>query len=154
MHATPLGETQKAVLDMLRHGTNLDVFHFGGHGRADPADIGNSEILLKGRRVRGGFIDTSVTSTLVAQNAKLGTGEGQGPLVVLNACQVGRLGRQMSSLGGFAEAFINGGAGAFVSSLWSVGDAPALTFVETLYRELLNGSTIAAASAAARQASR
>ena len=49
-------------------------------------------------------------------------------MVVLNACQVGRTGYQSTSIGGFAEAFLKGGAGAFVGTLWSVGDQPPSTF--------------------------
>ena len=44
------------------------------------------------------------------------------------------------------------GAGAFVSSLWSVGDQPARTFTETWYQELLAGKTVTEATIAARLA--
>lgn len=56
-------------------------------------------------------------------------------LVVLNACQAGRAGIQLDSIGGFAEAFIHAGPGAFISSLWSVGDEPAATFPTEFYRQ-------------------
>jgi CHAT domain-containing protein len=75
-------------------------------------------------------------------------------MIVLNACQVGRLGYQLSSIGGFAQAFVGGGAGAFVSNLWSVGDAPARNFVETLYSKLQSGLTMARATAVARETAR
>jgi CHAT domain-containing protein len=77
-----------------------------------------------------------------------------GPVVVLNACQTGRLGHQLASIGGFAEAFVGGGTGAFVSSLWSVGDSPARVFVEALYETLLEGEPMAAAVRAAREQAR
>lgn len=154
MHAKPVPATAAAVRKVLRTRGELDLFHFGGHGRADTNDIANAAILLAGRREGGVYIDASVTATLVKQHARLGEKNGQGPLVVLNACQVGRLGTQMSSLGGFADAFLSRGAAAFVSSLWSVGDAPARTFVETFYGALLDKKTITEAAVAARKAAR
>jgi hypothetical protein len=59
------------------------------------------------------------------------------PVIVLNACQAARAVYTLTGVGGFAQTFINAGAGCFVSSLWSVGDQPARTFTETLYLELL-----------------
>jgi CHAT domain-containing protein len=152
--ATPVRATESEVRNLLKAGGQLDLFHFGGHGRAETNDIANAEILLAGRREGGVYIDASVTPNLVQQHARLGTADGLGPLVVLNACQVGRLGTQMSSLGGFAEAFLSRGAAAFVSSLWSVGDAPARTFVETFYTSLLANKTATQAAVAARKAAR
>ena len=69
---------------------------------------------------------------------------------VLNACRAGRMGRALTSVGGFAEAFLRAGAGAFVSSLWAVGDTPARGFVDTFYESLLARDTIATAAAKGR----
>jgi hypothetical protein len=79
---------------------------------------------------------------------------GDRPLVVLNACQVGRAGARMSSLGGFAQAFLNRGAGAFISGMWSIGDQPASTFMTTLYGELLKGRPMSQAATRAREKAR
>ena len=49
---------------------------------------------------------------------------------------------------------MKGGAGAFIGTLWSVGDRPARIFSETLYSELLNSSNLAEATRKAREASR
>jgi CHAT domain-containing protein len=75
-------------------------------------------------------------------------------MVVLNACQIGRANYKLTGIGGFAQAFLDRGAGAFVGTLWSVGDSPARTFTERLYSELLGGQTLAQASIAAREAAR
>lgn len=45
-------------------------------------------------------------------------------------------------------------AGVFVAPNWSVGDAPGRGFVEAFYQHLLQGSTLAQATIAARAASR
>ncbi|HET6673538.1 MAG TPA: CHAT domain-containing protein, partial [Agromyces sp.] len=78
-----------------------------------------------------------------------------GPLVFLNACDLGRLPSGPASLGGFPEAFLRGGAAAFVGCSWAVGDDPASTFVHTFYETLADGTaTIAEAARAARRAAR
>ena len=63
-----------------------------------------------------------------------------GPLVVLNACRIGQAPSTRSEVGGFAETFLRGGAGAFVGCLWSVGDQPAREFVAAFYAALDDGS--------------
>jgi hypothetical protein len=141
------------VRALLRDGS-FDILHFAGHGMADSDDIANAKILLEGRRESGVYIRSYLSATTVAQQARLTSSDGAKPLVVLNACQAGRLGQQMSSLGGFAQAFLDRGAGAFVSSMWSVGDEPASTFVKTLYQELLDQEPISAAVSRARQKAR
>lgn len=76
------------------------------------------------------------------------------PLVFLNACQVGRQAYNLTGTGGFAGAFVNSGAGAFISTHWSVGDSSAFNFSETLYNQLLAGKNIMTAVAVARKAAK
>jgi CHAT domain-containing protein len=100
----------------------------------------------------GDFTPIDFSAVSVEQNAELDK-EGQGgPLVFLNACQGGRAGVQLGSLGGFAQAFLCGGAGAFVSTLWSVGDNIARTFGEEFYKRLIAGETVSTAVRRAREA--
>ena len=73
------------------------------------------------------------------------------PIVLLNACQIGRTGYALTGISGFAQAFLKGGAGAFIGSLWAVGDRPARVFSEALYSALLEGSDLAEASRKARE---
>ena len=53
-----------------------------------------------------------------------------------------------------APAFLQGGAGAFIGTHWNVEDNAALTFVETLYGQLVTGSTVSEAMNAARAEAR
>ena len=93
-------------------------------------------------------------ATTVSENARLTKADEIGPLVVLNACQVGRAGELLTTVGGFAKAFLDAGASAFVSCLWSVAQEPSRVFVEKLYEELLDETPMALASARAREATR
>jgi len=151
--ARPVPAVQGAVLDLIQKG-GFDILHFAGHGTASNTAASDARILLAGRAENGSYVEESLSASVVEQLADLADAKGNGPLVVLNACQAGRVARQLSSLGGFAQAFLGGGAGAFISSLWSVGDEPARTFVETLYTELLRGATMAKAVVTARDKAR
>jgi CHAT domain-containing protein len=151
--ATTVTATPTAVRKLLRSG-KFDLLHFSGHGAADPDDILDAKLLLQGRK-RGGTVEPEyLGATTVSENASSAKkGEG-GPLVVLNACQAGRAGELLTTVGGFAQAFLDAGASAFVSCLWSVAQEPSRIFIEKLYEELLAGKPMAAASASAREETR
>jgi CHAT domain-containing protein len=151
--ASPVTPNEREVRALLQDG-GFDILHFAGHGQADAGDIANAKILLEGRRENGVYVPATLSATTVDQRARLAGPDGSKPLVVLNACQAGRLGQQMSSLGGFAQAFLERGAGAFVSSMWSVGDEPASTFVTAFYTELLDQQPISVAARRARAQAR
>lgn len=151
--ARPVRATPSGVRELLRSG-RFDLLHFSGHGAADAEDILSARILLQGRK-RGRTVEPQyLTATEVSENARW-TPTGQvGPVVVLNACQTGREGILLTTAGGFADAFLDAGAAAFVSCLWSVHQQPSRTFVEKLYAELLDGTPMALATSRARQAAR
>ena len=132
----------------------FDLLHFAGHGAAETGAITEARLLLEGRIEGGSYIESSLTTTTVNNRSDLTAADGSRPIVVLNACQAGRLGYRLTGLGGFAQAFVKGGAGAFIGTQWSVGDAPARMFTETFYRQLLAGATVADATVAARERAR
>lgn len=151
--ATPVTATPNGVRELLRSG-QFDLLHFSGHGAADPSDILDAKLLLQGRERDGTVEPEYLGATTVSENCRP-PGEGEvGPVVVLNACQVGRSGELLSTVGGFAKAFLDAGASAFVSCLWSVHEEPSRFFVEKLYEELLAGTPMAKASARAREETR
>lgn len=149
------------VMALLTKRDKVDLFHFAGHGGATGGSVQDARIFLQGRIDENApqGIDPYITDELSAMRIRhqgnLADPEKKvRPLVVLNACQVGRPGMQLTSIGGFAEAFIHAGAGAFVSSLWSVGDEPAASFTTEFYQRLKRGRTIADAVVAARERAR
>jgi hypothetical protein len=152
--ATPVEAEANVIRTRLRDAGSVDLFHFSGHGEADAEQAGQARIMLAGRVENGAYVPLYFTSSVAQQTARLAGPDGGQPLVVLNACQVGRAGWQLSSIGGFAEAFVRAGAGAFVSSLWSVGDEPARTFTEGFYSSLLGGASLAEAVVDGRTAAR
>ncbi|HEY9496403.1 MAG TPA: CHAT domain-containing protein [Intrasporangium sp.] len=151
--ASPVRATPTGVLQLLRGG-RFDLLHFSGHGAADLEDILGARILLQGRK-RGRNVEPQfLSATEVSENARWARPGEAGPVVVLNACQTGREGILLTTAGGFADAFLDAGASAFVSCLWSVHQQPSRAFVEKLYDELLDGTPMAVATARARQAAR
>lgn len=158
----------REVTAVLQTG-EFDLLHFAGHGGAESGQIVGAAVLLEGsfQSVNGSrcYVTEPLAATVVAQKAKLCGPDRNRPLVFLNACQVGKLGFNLTSLGGFAPAFLGarvgvsrdvGQAGAFVSSLWSVGDQTASVFASAFYRAATveGGTTIASAATAAREAAR
>jgi CHAT domain len=148
-HASPVGA-------LLRRRGAVDVLHFAGHGAASGGNMSDAKLLLEGRLDdSAAYVEEFLLATTVRQEANLArSDEPVRPLVFLNACQAGRLGQQLTSIGGFADSFLAAGAGAFVSSLWNVGDEPAATFGITLYERLKAGDTIATAAVKARKQAR
>jgi CHAT domain/Ternary complex associated domain 7 len=151
--ATAVQPDSAAVRDLINKPAAFDLLHFACHGEADQDTISNARLLLEGRMEGASYIKDTLNATVVESFANLKAADGTGPLVTLNACQAGRQGYSLTSNGGFARAFLLGGASAFVGTLWSIGDSPARTFTETFYSELLKKSTIAEAAIKARAAS-
>lgn len=60
----------------------------------------------------------------------------------------------LHGIGGWAAAFMDADAGAFLGSHWDVTDRLAASFAKTFYQEVLTGSTLAAAVRKARLAIR
>jgi hypothetical protein len=131
----------------------FDVLHFACHGHADGDKIWDASLLMTGRMVGTTYKPDPLEVAQVYASARLGT-DGVRPIVFLNACQVGRTGRSLSGVGGFASAFLSPKSreadGVFVGTLWSVGDGSALSFATTFYERLQAGDTLVSATRAAR----
>ena len=141
------------VRKLLSKPGEFNLLHFACHGAAEQDNIANAQLLMEGRAEAENYIPDPLTATTVEHYANLSEG-GNPPIIVLNACQVGRAGYKLTGIGGFAQAFLRRGAGAFVGTLWSVGDVPARNFTEKFYSRLLKGATIADATIVAREEAR
>jgi hypothetical protein len=155
--ATAVDTEAEAIYRLVETPGQFDLLHIACHGLADAADIDSARLEMPGkRRSDNTMSEEHVLATTVAREADLVDGDAQ-PIVVLNACQSARGGYALKGIGGFAQAFIEGGAGVFIGSSWSVGDQPALSFIEEFYARFLSESTpepLAQAAAAARRKAR
>jgi hypothetical protein len=150
--AKPVHPESGLVRKLLSQPGTFDLLHFACHGEADENNIAEARLLMEGRLEQGQHVADPLSATVVEQFANLRSPNGSSPIVVLNACQAGRQGYQLTGNGGFAQAFLRAGASAFIGTLWSVEDNPARTFTETFYSALLDGLTIAEATIKARRA--
>lgn len=146
-----------SIRTLLRNG-EMDLLHFGGHGLTDDAADPPRQQLLLANFVRSAT-DSPDAYSLEDLRRDLPDRpplafHDPGPLVVLNSCRLGRPPSKHSEQGGFAEAFLRGGAAAFVGCLWSVGDEPARDFVRAFYAGLRAKKTIAEATVDARREAR
>ncbi|MCB9139326.1 MAG: CHAT domain-containing protein [Caldilineaceae bacterium] len=135
--------TQLDVTDAFAQGV-YDVFHFTGHGVFRAPDPNHS-----GMELQDG--EQLVPEDISGIAGNLGNAT---PLVFLNACQLGRSDLALTDIGGWAPQFLRAGAGAFIGAYWSVYDDSALAFAQSIYAELLSGSTVGQAAQAARRTAR
>jgi len=159
-NATPITPEAESIYALVSEPGNFDLLHIACHGTADSANIGAAHLEMPGKiRSDGSPSDESVRAETVRYEAQLfDESTGKQPIVVLNACQSARAGYGLKGIGGFAEAFVAGGAGVFIGSSWSVGDVPARAFIEEFYAQFLsgksNGASLSEAVAKARAKAR
>lgn len=154
LNAKPITPTSLKVETALQTPGKYDIVHFACHGLANPDEIWNAGVMMKGKMKGSDYQVDEYLASQVEATTDLQEEGAPGPIVFLNACQVGRQGYNLTGTGGFARAFVMSGAGAFISTHWSVGDIPAYDFSETLYKKLLDGKNMMTAVAAARKAAK
>ena len=135
-------------------GEPFQVVHFDGHG------------VLAGRRAAGSgapgmYQDTESEGVLVFQTADGGRdpvpasrvaqvlAAARVPVVVLNACQSGAVGKQLEAA--VATRLLHGGAASVVAMAYSVYAVAAAEFMAAFYERLFAGDTVSAAVTAGRQ---
>ena len=99
------------------------LIHYAGHG-----EFGADAVSAGLRMVDGGLINVHHVGS---------SRFGGGPLVFLNACQVGTGFEQLGGLGSMIEALVRGGAVAVVAPLWSVADDVANTLAAEFYQRVV-----------------
>ena len=148
--ATAVPPVADTLRSLLAEPGAFDLLHFACHGEAEHDAPAEARLLLETRTPgdRRSFAYLGLSE--VEQFANLVGPDDARPVVVVNACQTGRGGTLLTSLGGFAQAFLRAGAGAFVAALWSVGDAEASTFIRSFYDALAAGEPLGEATRKAR----
>lgn len=144
-HLLQAGWSPEAVLSEftpLRRLVNQGGFgllHFACHNSFSPT--GGSSISLGNRP----FTVTNLQSARINRSLLSST-----PVIFLNACRTAGLAATYNGLDGWAEAFMQAGAGAFVGSLWAVTDGAAREFAQEFYHQLRGGLPLGEAVTAAR----
>jgi hypothetical protein len=140
---TRIPATYLEVIAEMKKG-EYDGWHFTGHGSFAEKDPNRSAMMLEESQQLMPE-DLSGVVKNVGNN---------GPLVFLNACQIGRSSLSLTGIGGWASRFLDAGAAAFIGAYWSVFDKAALQFAIELYDRLVKGISIGQATQQARLAIR
>ncbi|GAA5093315.1 hypothetical protein GCM10025760_23300 [Microbacterium yannicii] len=136
----------------------FDLLHFAGHGRWRDAAPRGQEIAFAAFSAdhddgTASYTDSDARRDLPELDEP--QAGASAPFVFLSACDVGRLRSGATGLGGFAEAFLRGGAGVFIGCSWAVRDDVTALFVRTFYTQTLGErATVGEAVLAARRAAR
>ena len=136
------GRATVPELERLLAEARVKLLHVTAHGKLDSDDPDAARIYMVDRRT---FRADRLLGPLTARVPE------NRPLVFFNACRVSQQGYSLTGLGGWAQAWIGCGCGAFVGPQWTVRDKPAFEFARAFYQALEDGSTFGQAARAARR---
>jgi len=146
---------REAVTDAAAAGEPFHVVHFDGHGvmlgRSGGGGEGARPSMMSGAgegvlafEQPGGGSDQVGASKVAAVLA-----EGRVPVVVLNACQSGAVGKELEA--SVATALLNAGCAAVVAMAYSVYAVAAAEFMAAFYETLFTGDSVGQAVTAGRR---
>lgn len=142
-----------SVRELLKD-ANFDLLHFAGHGRVEKNGAGVGKLTLEKNRSDSKDGKDYIGSDDVSAIFRNNNDDENMPIIVINACEAGMRDYRLNSVGGFSQAFIEKGAGAFIGPLWQVGDSQSVTFIKTFYESLIQGLSLSQATTKAREEGR
>jgi tetratricopeptide (TPR) repeat protein len=148
---------RQAVADAAAAGKPFHVVHFDGHGHmpdrlAGGAVIAGRPAMMAGAGAEGllAFEQPNGGSAHVsASKVAAVLAEGRIPVVVLNACQSGALGKELES--SVATALLRAGCAAVVAMAYTVYAVAAAEFMAAFYESLFTGTSVGQAVTAGRR---
>lgn len=138
-----LPSVREEILTAMESGS-FEAWHFASHGEWLDSDPTGAEIRLS--------LDSSLRLRDLVHEARNFCSNR--PLVILNACHLGRGGRGLVSWSGWISRLVQMEAGAVLGALWSIEDQAAVRFVRTFYGAFLAGTPLAKAVQRARRETR
>jgi tetratricopeptide (TPR) repeat protein len=147
---------QQVLKQAADAGEPFHVMHFDGHG-AMPGRPAGGGAAAGGRPMMGGQDEGVLAfeqpggggSAVRASKVAGAVADGRVPVVVLNACQSGAIGKQLEA--SVATALLNAGCAAVVAMAYSVYAVAAAEFMAAFYEALFAGSTVGQAVTAGRK---
>ena len=135
---------RRVLTQAVDAGEPFHVVHFDGHGAtpSHAAADGPGEAVLAFEKPEGGSdrVTASTIATVLTQ--------GKVPVVVLNACQSGAVGKELEA--SVATALLKAGCAAVVAMGYSVYAVAAAEFMAAFYEALFTGATVGQAVTAGR----
>jgi hypothetical protein len=130
---------KETLEQFLRNGAS-DVLHFACHGEFETEAPDRSAVWLGQSYWQ--------PRELTAEYRSFGRTQ---PLVFLNACDTGRVGFGLTGLAGWAQAFLESGAGVFIGAMWKIDDKLAADFAQIFYELIIQGVPVGEAVRQARE---
>jgi hypothetical protein len=122
-----------ASLDDVRtqvlNAANVQMLHFTGHAKFHESNANSSALLLDAQE------------QLTASELANGDFTAGAPIIIINACSVGKIGMVASRAGGFAERCLSNGCAAVLAAHWEISDRSAAEFSSAFYQKLKLGRT-------------
>lgn len=148
--------TLQALVETLREaraaGEPFQVVHFDGHGALAGRPAGGSAPLAYAAPAEQGVLVFEATGggpdPVPAEQVAQALAEAQVPVVVLNACQSGAIGRDLEAT--VAARLLAAGASSVVAMAYSVYAVAAAEFMTGFYDRLFAGESVGAAVTAGR----
>jgi tetratricopeptide (TPR) repeat protein len=147
---------RETVTGAVAAGEPFHVVHFDGHG-VMPGRSGSGGV----PGARPGMMSAAGEGMLAFEQPSGGSGQvgafkvaaalagGRVPVVVLNACQSGAVGKELEA--SVATALLNAGCAAVVAMAYSVYAVAAAEFMAAFYETLFTGASVGQAVTAGRQ---
>jgi tetratricopeptide (TPR) repeat protein len=136
-----LSALREALTRAVAAGKPFQVVHFDGHGALPSRPVAEGVL---GFEKPGGGSDQVAVSRVAAVLAR-----AKVPVVVLNACQSGAVGKDLEAA--VATRLLSEGCAAVVAMAYSVYAVAAAEFMAIFYERLFTGDTVSAAVTAGRR---
>ncbi len=131
---------RQTVTQAAEEGVPFHVVHFDGHGEMTGPGEGMLAFELPGAGGYPARVEASKVAAVLA--------EGKVPVVVLNACQSGAVGKDLEA--SVSTALLNAGCAAVVAMAYSVYAVAAAEFMAAFYESLFAGASVGQAVTAGR----
>ena len=138
------GYLRQVVRQAAEAGEPFHVVHFDGHGTMPGRSTGSAGEGALAFELPGGG-----TNPVGASKVAEALAEGRVPVVVLNACQSGAVGKELEA--SVATALLKAGCAAVVAMAYSVYAVAAAEFMAAFYESLFAGETVGQAVTVGRK---
>jgi tetratricopeptide (TPR) repeat protein len=146
-----LNALAEALAEARARGKPFQIVHFDGHGMLSGGAV-KAPGMHQGTPAEGALVfqgpDGGADLVLASRVAQV-LSSAQVPVVVLNACQSGAVGRQLETA--VATRLLQGGAESVVAMAYSVYAVAAAEFMTAFYERLFVGDSVSGAVAAGRR---
>jgi hypothetical protein len=124
---------RKEYTDEVTEKEGYDLLHFCSHGSYDRDSPSFSYFELE--KENHDFTPSKIVDTAT----RFGRHH---PIVIMNSCESAQVGNSLAGIQGWADAFLDAGASAFIGARWQIDAKIAFEFTQALYGYLRSGNML------------